>query len=153
MTQFFYLYTDEEMNQFCANESIKLGRLTKGNQMRVHYARCGVALLNTYNLKHMPYATLTTGMTNAQKAIVMECNRRRMGAPSRVQSEFKRKGDANLAANILAIAKPSVSMIASYLSYERKKARGSVTLQDLEAYASQKQYGASTFALPLIFPL
>ena len=102
----------------------------------------------------MPYATLTTGMTNAQKAIVMECNRRRMGAPSRVQAEFKRKGDANLAANIIAIAKPSVSMIASFLSYERKKARGGVavgrtTLQDLEAYASQKQYGASTFALPL----
>ena len=43
MTQFFYLYTDEEMNQFRVNESIKLGRLTNGNQMRVHYARCGVA--------------------------------------------------------------------------------------------------------------
>ena len=85
-------------------------------------------------------------MTKSQKDVVLLMSQRNMGAPSRVQNEFKRMAVVNVAANVQVIAEPSVAKISSFLSYERKKRRGGVpvgrtTLQDLANFAATKQHG------------
>ena len=89
---------------------------------------------------------IQTGLTNKQKALVLLCNERHLGAPSRIQSEFRRAAVISLAANDPVMAEPSVGKIASFLSYQRKKQRGGVavgrtTLQDVEEYASRMAHG------------
>ena len=85
-------------------------------------------------------------MTKSQKDVVMLMHNRNMGAPSRVQSEFKRIAITNAANNINIIPEPSVAKISSFLSYGRKKQRGGVpvgrtTLQDLANIAATRQPG------------
>ena len=94
------------------------------------------------------------GMSMSQKGIVLEMEQRNMGAPSRVQNEFKRRAVANIADNIPAITEPSVAKISSYLSYQRKKLRGGVpvgrtTLEDLSNFAASKQHGKLKWAMSL----
>ena len=84
-------------------------------------------------------------MTKAQKMLVLECNGRRMGQPSRVQKEFQRAAAANLVANVAVIAEPILTQISSFLSYERQKRRGGVsvgkaTLEDLQSLADSLKY-------------
>ena len=50
-----------------------------------------------------------TGMTKEQIEIVLECQNRRQGAPSRVQLEFSRTAARSIEANRSVVEKPSVS--------------------------------------------
>ena len=86
------------------------------------------------------------GLSDAQKAIVLEClDRHQTGAKS-IIGEFERLARLQIVANLQVVPTPQVKMINSYLCYHRLQERGGIpvgetTLQDLENFANQWPFG------------
>ena len=96
------------------------------------------------------------GLTEAQKEIVLFCERRNIGKPTTIISEFQRRATENIQANVQVVPTPSVAMISNFLSNERKRRRGNinvggVTLYDLESYCQQKRYGKYYYVINIFF--
>ena len=86
------------------------------------------------------------GSTPAQKRMILWCNERRFGAPSRVQQEFQRAALVSAENNEEAVPEPSVAKISHFLSYHRQKLIGGVrvgqtSLQDIQRFEELNQYG------------
>lgn len=86
------------------------------------------------------------GLSDAQKAVVLEClDRQQTGAKSIIR-EFERLARLQIAANLNVVPTPQTKMINSFLCYHRLQERGGIpvgqtSLQDLEAFADQRPFG------------
>lgn len=95
------------------------------------------------------------GLSKQQKAIVLQCDSRRLGAPKRVIEEFQRLAQIQIEANAPVVPTPTTSMISSFLSYRHMMDRGgiavgSTTLQDLEVYSEANKFGERKLCLYFI---
>ena len=95
------------------------------------------------------------GLSKAQKAIVLQCDSRRLGAPKRVIEEFQRLAQIQIEANAPVVPTPTTSMISSFLSYRHMMDRGgiavgSTTLQDLEVYSEANKFGERKLCFKII---
>ena len=77
---------------------------------------------------------------------MLKClDRRQTGAKAMI-TEFERLARLQIVANLQVVPTPQKKMINSFLCYHRLQERGGIpvgktTLQDLESFANQRQFG------------
>ena len=146
------LNDDQELVDFCDEESLKVVRTLRRMDRKIVELRCTVwgcskkfrlisyvdpipsllegqfvieEVLNEEH-DHVVEGMPLRGLSREQKGIVLFCEERRIGAPKRVLAEFHRRGNVNIVANVAVIPTPTTALISSFLSYHRKKMRGNM---------------------------